>query len=513
MTQEHPPRPMPEKRATTRAPQANSASSERLLTFSRPVIEGLYRQISRPHATVLLAAQDGTILSTVGDSGLFAPTATVILRSADCSPERCADCESCDMAVSNGIMVVDGDDRYIEHNHHITCLATPIHGPSGGLLGLLDTTSHARAGLTHARVLLRTTAALIEQRLLESAGDGFMTVHFDTHASGLETPLHAVAVFDHERLLVASTRCARGLLKLGRDTPATHYENHFRTPWDELISHCMHTPDELLMLGSVNGQEYVARATLRSQHHPRYTALATPARGASSALQATALGDPRFARIVTTLRDSSASNAPLLFTGEMGTGKAYLIRAFHADQRATPDAPLIGVDCSALAEGEEGAHALEHARAQAANGILVLVEIETLPLALQEHMFGAVSAAPTRIIGTVRQPLAHLLTAGCLSLASFDDHGGQVLSLPPVRERADFAALVRHLVREAAPGRHIAVSADALELLRHHRWPGNVRELRNELQLILALIGDDATELGAQDIRPDLLDDGGQVQG
>jgi transcriptional regulator of acetoin/glycerol metabolism len=504
---------MPETRATQRAPQASDASSERLLTFSRPVIEGLYRQISRPCATVLLAAQDGTILSTVGDSSLFTatPTSSVILRPVNCNETHCADCEPDKAGVRNGIVVINGDEHYIEHNRDITCLATPIHGPSGGLLGLLDTAVHNHAEHTHARVLLRTTAALIEQRLLESAGDGFVTVHFDTHASGLGTPLHAIAVFDQERMLVASTRCARGLLKLARDTPVIHYENCFRTPWGELISHCMHAAEDPLLLSSVDGREYIARAALRSQHHPRYTALASPARGASSALEATALGDPRFAHIVATLRDCAASNAPLLFTGEMGTGKAYLIRAFHADQRATPDAPLIGVDCSALAPGHEGEHALALACAQAASGILVLVEVETLPVALQERVFDGVSATRTRIIGTVRHPLAQLLAAGCLSLTSFDANGGRVLSLPPVRERTDFAALVQHLVREATPGRHIAIRADALELLRQHRWPGNVRELRNELQLILALIGDDATELRVPDIRPDLLDDGGLV--
>ena len=85
--------------------------------------------------------------------------------------------------------------------------------------------------------------------------------------------------------------------------------------------------------------------------------------------------------------------------------------------------------------------------------------------------------------------------------------GWRVLSLPPVRERTDFDALVRQLVRAAAPERPIHVARETLALLRRYRWPGNVRELRNQLHLILALIGDDAAQLSPDDIPAEFRDE------
>jgi DNA-binding NtrC family response regulator len=61
--------------------------------------------------------------------------------------------------------------------------------------------------------------------------------------------------------------------------------------------------------------------------------------------------------------------------------------------------------------------------------------------------------------------------------------------LPPLRDRReDLPDLVESLVPLLARlhGREVqGVSAQAMELLRHHSWPGNVRELRNVLEQAL----------------------------
>ena len=51
--------------------------------------------------------------------------------------------------------------------------------------------------------------------------------------------------------------------------------------------------------------------------------------------------------------------------------------------------------------------------------------------------------------------------------------------LPSLRDRDDFAVLVRRLLADAAPGR--TLDPRALDLLAAWRWPGNVRELRSLL--------------------------------
>ena len=56
---------------------------------------------------------------------------------------------------------------------------------------------------------------------------------------------------------------------------------------------------------------------------------------------------------------------------------------------------------------------------------------------------------------------------------------GVEVTLPPLRERSDFAEIVQALLAELGPA--WAISDDAIELIRQRRWPGNFRELKNAL--------------------------------
>jgi transcriptional regulator of acetoin/glycerol metabolism len=212
------------------------------------------------------------------------------------------------------------------------------------------------------------------------------------------------------------------------------------------------------------------------------------------------------ARIVSILHDCSTVRTPLLIEGEMGTGKAFLVRAFHADHCASPDAPIVGMDCSTLGRGTDGEEELDIAWAQAANGILFLVDFDSLPTSLQTRLFDANDGTRARIVGTTRQALIDLQRAGRLDLRNFDINGGRILSMPPLRHRTDFAALVRQFLSELAPDTAIQIHPDALALLNRHRWPGNVRELRNQLRVILALLGDETTLIDPSAIPEELFD-------
>lgn len=487
-------------------------ANNRLLAFSRPMIEGLYRQIGSPSSTILLADRQGMILSALGHTDFLDRASAVALRPGVEWTEASMGTNAIGTALQTGTVVaVQGDQHYLERNRILACVATPILAPTGGMLGILDVSSDARENLAHAGALLRTTAELIEHRLLETLDEGFLSLHFHIRHDALADPLHALAVFDEGGALVASNRQARALLKLSSTYPATTYEACFGTPWVNLVAWSALDQNTPFPLRSVDGRCFIARASLRTRRR-RDTSVRTASastRREDSRLAAMVLGDSRIAHIIDTLRDCATANTPLLFEGEMGTGKAYLMRAFHADHRTSADAPLIGLDCSTLAPGAAGEEELDNAWLQAANGTLFLVEIDALPTELQARLFDANDGSRARIVGTTRQPLAELRRAGRLDLRNFETHGGRVLSLPPLRERTDFDALVRQFVREAAPERPIYVCPDALALLRRHRWPGNLRELRNQLRLILALIGDEAGQLCPEDIPPELFEGGG----
>lgn len=485
--------------------------NSRLLALSRPVIEGLYRQIGRPSSTVLLADRKGLILSTVGHMDFLERAQTVALRPGVDWSEANMGTNAIGTALqAGGIVTVQGEQHYLQRNRILACVATPILAPSGGMLGILDVSSDASADLTHTRALLRTTAELIEYRLLEHLEQGFLTLHFDLRADGLTLPTHGLTVFDEEGVLLASNRSARALLGQREVQHGTRAEACFATPWSGLVSRAAQEPDLLFPLQGPGGRRFVARASLRSRRRMSPTNAAPPQRREESRLGAMLLGDPRIRQLVTSLRECAPENTPLIVEGEMGTGKAYLIRAFHADHCASPDAPLIGIDCNALpTEHDALTEALDTAWAQAANGTLALVDFDLLPPDLQERLCEPNDGSRARIVGITRQPVAELERMAVLSLANFRTNGGRILSLPALRARTDFDALVRQFVREAAPGRDIRVGPDAILHLQRHSWPGNVRELRNQLRLILALMSDDAQELRVADIPEELIDPDG----
>lgn len=483
------------------------AANNRLLAFSRPMIEGLYRQIGSPSSTVLLADRKGMILSALGHTDFLDRASRVALRPGVDWSEATMGTNAIGTALHSGTVVtVQGDQHYLARNRILTCVATPILAPTGGMLGILDVSSDARESLTHAEALLRTTAELIEHRLLETLDGGFLTLHFHTRRDALADPLHALVVFDEGGRLVASNRKARGLLGLDAAHPATTYEACFTTPWSRLVGWAAQAPDAPFPLYDLKGRTLIARAKLRSRRHADTAPRAATARHDDSRLGAIGRGDGRMAHIVDTLRNCAAENTPLLIEGEMGTGKAHLVRAFHEDHKPTADAPLIGIDCTALPAGEAAEAELDRAWVQAANGILFLVEIDALPTTLQARLFDAHDGSRARVIGAARRPLAELRREERLDLRNFEAAGGRIVSLPALRERDDFDELVRHIVREVAGGRPVYVCPDALALLHRHRWPGNLRELRNQLRLMLALMGDEANLLCPEDIPPELFE-------
>ncbi|MCF3948700.1 AAA-type ATPase lid domain-containing protein, partial [Acidiphilium iwatense] len=67
---------------------------------------------------------------------------------------------------------------------------------------------------------------------------------------------------------------------------------------------------------------------------------------------------------------------------------------------------------------------------------------------------------------------------------------GVALTMPPLRARADRAALIEQLCREESNDAAITIDQDAWAILLAHDWPGNIRELRNALRTAIAFAED-----------------------
>lgn len=484
-------------------------ANARLLTFSRPAIENLYQQIGNPSSTVLLADRDGLILSAVGCPDFLDRAGKVALSPGARWREADVGTNAIGTALhTGGFTVVRGTEHYLDRNRFLTCVATPILAPSGGILGILDVSTDARADLSHANALLHTTAELIEHRLIETMDDGFLSVHFHNRPDLIGSPLEALAVFDEDGRLVASNRAARRLLALDPRHPAARCDECFATPWSGLIGWAALRQNRPFPVRTLRGLTCCAHARLRSQRRAPRPGRHPDDTPHGSRVRQMVLGDARIAAIAARLEDFGGASGPLLIEGETGSGKTHLTQALHEDCRADPAGQLVTLDCATLASDARGLAEALAALRQADGGTLVLRQVGHLRPEHQMRLYAAGVAAPaTLLIATTTTPVAVLTAAGRFARDAFDGHAGRTVQLPPLRERSDFDALTRRFVRELCTDRQVYVCPDAVALLRRHDWPGNLTELRSRLKLILALMGDDAEQLCPEDIPDELFDD------
>ncbi len=206
---------------------------------------------------------------------------------------------------------------------------------------------------------------------------------------------------------------------------------------------------------------------------------------------------------------AARSRAPILITGETGTGKEIVARAIHS-MSPRDRGPFVAINCSAIPETlleselfgyRRGAHS--EARIdkpglflQADRGTLFLDEIAEMSPRLQVKILrvlqdkdirplGATRTVSVniRIIAATNQNPEEAIQTGAFRQDLYYRLNVFQLGLPPLRERtADIPILANHFVTKFNQEYDFTVeeiNTGALNILRRHTWPGNVRELEN----------------------------------
>ncbi|TVP46437.1 MAG: sigma-54-dependent Fis family transcriptional regulator [Gemmatimonadales bacterium] len=210
------------------------------------------------------------------------------------------------------------------------------------------------------------------------------------------------------------------------------------------------------------------------------------------------------------------SHAPILISGESGTGKGLSAAAVH-DRSRYREGPFVAINCGAIPPSlvesqlfghERGSFTGAHRRhagcfERAENGTLFLDEIAELPLEAQVKLLRVLeSNEVTRVGGERPIPLncrviaatnacpVEAVRAGRLRKDLFYRLSVLRLAIPPLRERReDIPELAEHFsaVLSEEEGAERRLSAGAINRLSVHAWPGNVRELRNTLHSAVIL--------------------------
>ena len=222
-------------------------------------------------------------------------------------------------------------------------------------------------------------------------------------------------------------------------------------------------------------------------------------------------------RVRQTIVKLARSQAPVLISGDSGTGKELAARLIH-DLGPRAEEPFVAVNCGAipteLMESEffghikgsfTGADADKEGLFQAAQGgTLFLDEVADLPLAMQVKLLRVIQEKTVRPIGgrqeikidvrilsASHKPLKPLVEDGSFRNDLYYRLNVIELHMPSLSERrGDIGVLALHFLKNIAeqwgePPRTLDDSA--IESLRQHNYSGNVRELVNILQRAVTL--------------------------
>lgn len=221
-----------------------------------------------------------------------------------------------------------------------------------------------------------------------------------------------------------------------------------------------------------------------------------------------------FRSIQNLVQRAANTTAPVLITGETGTGKNVIAKMIHY-QGENRDNPFISLNCAAIPDTlieselfgvEKGAFtgAVQTRKGifeLADGGTLFLDEIGEMPAVLQAKLLSALEDRQIRRVGgdKIRNVDVRIIAATnvipekVIAEQRFRKDLFYRLSvihidLPPLRDRTeDIPDLCRYFVNEFAPHQNIQIPETEIEYLQKYTFPGNVRELRNIIERCLIL--------------------------
>ena len=470
-------------------------------------LETLSQQIAGSNFLLAFADPEGVILDLFADNRFqMSGSGAGIVVGSDWSEAICGTNGTGTALRTGRSASVSGLEHYFLGLGDISCSATPVRDAQGEIVGVLDASSYFEARQHHTQALVQMAATQMENGLLAHQMREHLVLAIHPRPEFLGTLSAGLLAFDGDGRMLAHNARSRTILQ-GLSLSGTTFEELFGETMDLVLARLHRSGD--VRLRDVLGSALVARCLARPT--PRRAAIAPPVvRGHKpAALLATeadvVLADPDAVAAFELAESAVRLGAPLLITGETGTGKEVLAR--HAHRASGRAGAFVAVNCGALPdelfESELFGHvggAFTGARregsagliASADGGTLLLDEVGELPLQLQAALLRFLDDGLVRQVGgTVSRKVdVQLLAATNADLA--DDVAARrfradlfyrlstiCVTLPPLRRRRDFPDTVIAVLRRIDP--RAAIDDTAIDRLQAHAWPGNFRELRSVL--------------------------------
>ncbi len=503
------------------------SARKNLIRIGVPVIEKLFAFIRGSRSIIILADEQGIILSRTGD-------AEYLTNSKSYEPGI----EYSEKTVgTNGIgtcifldepVQIWAEEHYSKRNHELCCAAAPIHDPQGKLLGCLNLSCLWDTGHTHTLGMVAAAADAIEQQIrIESVLENKIELLqekqgiFELISDGLLT-------IDSKGQITDINEQARRMLRFtpgeGGGEPLEKYILS-GINFSAIIEHGSSIYDQDATLKLVGGvlpciisATPIAKSaglviTIREAKTVRRMVNRYAGSRAVFTWDDIVGASPQLMESVRLAKIAGKSSTNTLIQGESGTGKEIFAQAIH-NGGSRRKGPFVAINCGALprdliqselfgyAEG-----AFTGAKKQgnpgkfelADGGTIFLDEIGEMPLSAQVNLLRVVEnkevvrvgdqhARPVdvRIIAATNRSLMQAIVEKTFREDLYYRLNVLTINLPPLRLRTgDLEVLVGHFLEKVCrvTGKTVpAVAGEVYAALRQYLWPGNIRELENVIE-------------------------------
>lgn len=227
--------------------------------------------------------------------------------------------------------------------------------------------------------------------------------------------------------------------------------------------------------------------------------------------------DPALNRALEVAVTVAPTDITVLVTGESGVGKENIPRIIHQTSHRRRG-KYFAINCGAIPEGTVDSELFGHEKGsftgavemrkgyfeEADGGTVFLDEIAELPMATQAKLLRVLQSGEfirvgsskvlntdVRVVAATNVDLLNAVSRGKFRADLYYRLNSVVIKMPALRERAaDIHVLFRKFASDFSARygmAKVALTDEAVIMLRKYRWPGNIRQLKNVAEAVSSL--------------------------
>lgn len=227
---------------------------------ARPHLECLSYSVVGAGCVVVLVNQQGAVIDRLGHSTAVPRELDTSTRTGINLDERCIGNSAPSIALADQQpYLLVGDGHYCTNLRKFFCVAAPIEGPHGEMLGALDVSSYDSVPNFDVMSLVADSAVAIENALHKVDADHIL-FRFHNLPQWIDTPREAIVVVRSDGKITSANRVARRLLghSMG-DLQAANFHDLFECDLNRVFGRSSHSPSGMVEWSTRAGLTIVGR--------------------------------------------------------------------------------------------------------------------------------------------------------------------------------------------------------------------------------------------------------------